>query len=818
MIKIKALHVEQFRGIRKFDLLINGDNVAIKGPNGSGKSGVIDAIEFGLTGNITRLTGMGTGGVNVKSHGPHVDSKDSPDKAKVTLELVLPSGTNFTLTRTVAAPAKPILSPQTDETKAAVAYISAHPEFSLSRREILKFVLTEAGKRAKEVQSLLKLDAIEKNRGVFQTASNAASRDEKTADSAFKQAQTGLLTHLKISDLTKELILKAVNERRTLLGLSTFNDLTADIKFSDGITSDPKDPKKSIPRTDSITRAAEIISLLDGSVPKNSEKIKLGIEAVEKLKSQPALLSSLSRQTLFVSGFPLVLDESCPLCDLTWEREKLLAHLKEKIAKNKEASELKTTIETAVSERVNAVLRSLSNAFDDFTKYATALDLTTEAKAILDAATDLRALEKNYNRTIEDLNSTEDLLRTPTKLIPKEILDIFKKLKGELEKLPDTSSEEAAKQYLVLADERIATYRKTKNEHDLNKKREAALGAILKHFTEVSEAKLTDLYNDVQADFAKYYRELNKEDENTFTAFLKQENGGLNFEVDFYGRGQFPPNAYHSEGHQDSMGLCLYFALTKRILGNSFSLCLLDDVLMSVDSSHRREVCKLLKEEFPNTQFVMTTHDDVWSKQLTLEGVVKGKNLLQFRKWSVDDGPAAWDLGEVWKEIESDIQNNKIPAASQSLRRYLEFLLTELAYKLRADLEARPTSSYDLGELMPAVSSKFKSLLSKAKKAANSWDQKEIVERLSAIDRTFGQKYAATNAEQWAVNAAVHYNEWANLQANDFKNVLKCFSELIDILKCGTCTGWLYATPAKGSPEALRCDCGQTSYNFKEKP
>jgi hypothetical protein len=33
--------------------------------------------------------------------------------------------------------------------------------------------------------------------------------------------------------------------------------------------------------------------------------------------------------------------------------------------------------------------------------------------------------------------------------------------------------------------------------------------------------------------------------------------GKLGFDVDSTDRG-FPPGAYHSEGHQDSMGLCLY--------------------------------------------------------------------------------------------------------------------------------------------------------------------------------------------------------------------------------------------------------------------
>ena len=45
---------------------------------------------------------------------------------------------------------------------------------------------------------------------------------------------------------------------------------------------------------------------------------------------------------------------------------------------------------------------------------------------------------------------------------------------------------------------------------------------------------------------------------------LTPSEGKLDFDVNFYERGLFPPAAFHSEGHQDSMGVCLYLALMKR--------------------------------------------------------------------------------------------------------------------------------------------------------------------------------------------------------------------------------------------------------------
>ena len=73
MIKLIEVYIEEFRGIKKLTLHPNGENFVIHGPNGSGKSGVVDAIDFGLTGDISRLAGKGTGSLSLKTHGPHVD-------------------------------------------------------------------------------------------------------------------------------------------------------------------------------------------------------------------------------------------------------------------------------------------------------------------------------------------------------------------------------------------------------------------------------------------------------------------------------------------------------------------------------------------------------------------------------------------------------------------------------------------------------------------------------------------------------------------------------------------------------------------------
>jgi DNA repair exonuclease SbcCD ATPase subunit len=166
VIKLETAHIEEVRGIRKLDIDFRKEKFAISGPNGSGKSGVIDAIEFGLTGQIGRLTGRGTKGLSVSEHGPHVDKTKFPDAAFVELQVFLTElGKSVTITRKVSSPKKPKIEPPGGDVKLALAEIADHPEITLSGREILRFILVEPTKRSEEIQNILKLDEIGQTRG-----------------------------------------------------------------------------------------------------------------------------------------------------------------------------------------------------------------------------------------------------------------------------------------------------------------------------------------------------------------------------------------------------------------------------------------------------------------------------------------------------------------------------------------------------------------------------------------------------------------------------------------------------------------------------
>ena len=353
---------------------------------------------------------------------------------------------------------------------------------------------------------------------------------------------------------------------------------------------------------------------------------------------------------------------------------------------------------------------------------------------------------------------------------------------------------------------------------ELKRKREAAaLGtAVYNSYCDAATDRLESLYADVEQDFVEYYRLVNQDDEDKFSAKFTPKNGKLDLLVDFYGRGQFPPAAYHSEGHQDGMGVCLYLALMKRVLGSDFQLAVLDDVVMSVDSQHRRQFCALLKRHFPNTQFVITTHDQVWAEQMKTEGLVSSKSSVSFRSWSVDAGPVVNEIAEVWVDVDGLLSKNDVPAAAHRLRRYLEFVAGEVADKLGARPAYHSDFRYDMGELLSAVIGRQGELLRKAKKAAESWSDKNAINTIDSILQERSDILQKAGGEQWVINRAVHYNDWAALSKQDFQPVVEAFKELLHQFRCDQCESWIGMSPKVG-PVDLRCSCGRINLNLKSK-
>lgn len=814
MIKLESVHIEELRGIRKLDIDFQQSTFAISGPNGSGKSGVIDAIEFGLTGQIGRLTGRGTKGLSIAEHGPHVDKVKFPDAAFVTLKLQLTDiGKSVTITRKVKSPGKPVIEPATDEVKSILTEIAEHPEVTLSRREILRFILVEPTKRSEEIQSILKLDDIGQTRSTLNSALNKLQNTQRAAEGAVITAREALQRHAQIATLRAEDLLEAVNRRRKVLELEAFEKLTSDTKLDSGIDAGTKTAasNKQSALSD-LSALSTAVAGLDGNAKQEAGAV---LTALAKLESDPALFSTLQRLSFIEKGLELVDSAECPLCDTTWvSAEQLREHLRGKVLKSKEAQQ----IQQSLLQNGAAVGRAAAQTTALLAAAQRACEGQGEAALVPSFSawkTDLDGFKTTLS-SVEGIAGAKERLTTGWPLVPATFAAELEAAIKKVTSKPDQTALVEAQTFLTTAQLRLGDYRESMRKMEAAKLATAAARKAYDTYCTVLEDELNGLYDEVQKDFSTFYRAVNEDDEGTFTAKLTPSEGSLGLDVNFFDRGLFPPAAYHSEGHQDGMGVCLYLALMKRLFGDRFTFALLDDVVMSVDADHRYQFCKLLKGQFPNTQFVITTHDRLWAEQMKSAGLVSGKTSLSFHSWTVDTGPLVESNREIWDDIAAALDKGKVEVAAASLRRHLEYVSRHRADQLAASLPFRADNNYELGDLLPSVLKRLKDLYGKAADAAQSFGNAEARDAASQQKSVLSTCNGAKSAEEWAVNKAVHYNEWANFGKKDFQPVVSAFKELLDCFRCKSCESWLHLSP-RSNPETLRCSCNKMSFNLKPK-
>lgn len=821
MIRIKTIHIKEFRGIRDLALDLGGTNFGICGSNGTGKSGVVDAIEFCLTGNVTRLSGQGQGELSVKGHAPHVDHRANPDKAKVAIAATVPSlGKEVTITRSVKNPRAVTIEPADPKIQKIIEELQSHPEFALSRREIAKYIVTPPAQRSTDVQTLLRLDHIGDLRKALVSYANKCKREADEAERVRARAESELKTALDVPTLDRKRVLEKANAQRSVLGLPALTELTPQTSFKESAPEESKDAKKpSVAKDVALADLAALSTAIHSGEPDDlKEHRESALVSLKKVKEDEKALSLARAHGFITTGLDLVTEDACPLCDKPWDADELRAHLKAKLLS---AEEIGTLLEKLgnVNDAIIGGIEARAAGIRKAAGYAETLDpivsraeLDAYAQALDAAITALKAFKDDHSQ----IEGAIAALEAKWWEAPEDAQTRLDETEKGVKALPDSSAKEKAVEFLAVLQDRYERLLAKSGTAKSMVVRNAAAKNVYDHYNSVSNTVLEGIYDAVAKEFTEFYKAIN-DDEGTFVGELKAEPAKLSFNVDFYGRGTFPPGAYHSEGHQDGMGLCLYLSLMKHTLGDKFTFAVLDDVLMSIDTGHRREVCRLLKTKFPNTQFVLTTHDRVWLQYMKTEGLIQNGQF--FGGWNIETGPRIWDDKDVWTEIQEALDKDDVPRAAALLRRYLEYISAVLADNLRAPVGYRSDASYDLGDLLTPTLSRWKCRLKKGIKSAEHWghgDAKASLEAKLAEAETLIQK---SSAEQWAINKSVHFNEWENFAKTEFKEVADAFKALLDHIRCQNqkCGGYPYLAPRKGASEQLRCSCGAVNVNLKTK-
>lgn len=256
---------------------------------------------------------------------------------------------------------------------------------------------------------------------------------------------------------------------------------------------------------------------------------------------------------------------------------------------------------------------------------------------------------------------------------------------------------------------------------------------------------------------------------------------------------------------------------SSKSLGPKFKYAVLDDVVMSVASNHRRRFAELLKTEFNSIQFIITTHDEVWAGQMKAIGLVKGASMARFHGWTVDAGPT-YGTGDAWAAIETDLDKGDVAGAAHKLRRALEASTSDIAEGIGGSVTYRNDGSYDLSVFLDSIKGRHSKLLDMAASSAQSWSNNQQVKTVEQLKQRRNAFIPEQNVESWLLNKLVHNNDWANGTEADFRPVLAAAEDFLSLFQCDNadCESWITVSGRAGAEESLRCACQTYNLNLKK--
>lgn len=194
-----------------------------------------------------------------------------------------------------------------------------------------------------------------------------------------------------------------------------------------------------------------------------------------------------------------------------------------------------------------------------------------------------------------------------------------------------------------------------------------------------------------------------------------KKRASIELEAKFAGK-DVPPQAYFSQSHLDTLGLCVFLALASRDRPAE-TILILDDVLGSVDEPHVERVVEMIYEV--STRFrhtILTTHYRPWRERFRW-GALKPGQLCQFIElgpWNVTNGmtyfaclPETERLRALLKDQPADVQ-----AISSKAGVILEYAADYLTQRYECAVPRRHGGVYTIGDLLPPIGKKLREALS----------------------------------------------------------------------------------------------------------
>ena len=739
-LKINNLYIKSFRGIRGLDLALDKKSLVLCGENGTGKSSIISAIEFLFTKEMRNLKGQGLNPKNNSLHHILDDKSDLLIEAKFTHRQHLK--------RTIDSTEK------SDDLWDYIEESFRYGSFFLNRRKLLDFVEASEGNRYNELANffgLQKLDDIEEVLRKTKSNLNAELGLEKEGLKEISQKFSNLYG-MDFEDSSA--ILNQVN---SVLRENSFEEVDLNTDFDEYKTNFKvlfADSKMNdlIEKINYKFESLEIPE--DGYVDLINKYNKYSLDA---LKSSNNLLTILKESKEYLKD-----KDICPICRNPIDKSILSSldnDIEELTGDFNQFDYWKSDLKT-FNDRLNILKNNLESINSNVHELN---ELSSSNKK------DEINLDSKFSILKEDIN----LLMSQLKQLSKfdiSIIDMdadnLKNIKLNLDSMENEFHEFANSLKIKKTDDNIelisssinlmALYQESFNK--INKLEEQLKFSEISYsrFTTLKKDFVKSLVSEIEKDVIKFYKFIHDDELKNPKLFVSKAKG-VKLKMDFYEKTGINPRSFSSEGHLDTLGICIFLAIAKRL--SKTPIMVLDDVITTVDMGHKDRIAMLLFEEFSDYQIIITTHNKLWYEQLKKmeneygSSISKRYEFAEIIDWSLIEGPMFTkyksDKQIIYHHLDSEYVD--LHAAANGARRYLEYVLYTFC-KVQG-IKLRLQNEYMLKDYLPAVE-----------------DEIYTKTKGTSLEDYYKRLFSDINAAKFSSNKLSHFDERNKLFSYDEVN------------------------------------------------
>lgn len=706
--RVKGIRIRAFRGIPYLEIPLEGKSLVIKGENGTGKSSIVEAIEFFFGGRVEHLEGMR--GVSLHKHGPHVlfGAND------VEVGLSFDPG-NVILQRTMKEPPVP------PQQLASIFDAAKGGTYILRRFQVLEFVESDPAERFVAIGNIMGVSVLDQTElNLMRVKDQLQGQVDlcKWQRSKLYEEINGILGE-KISSLDEAL--PAISRCAESLELPSIQSMDEIPKFARKVYAKLSRKTRKAPLA---TKLDQLVAIFDKPLLSDDAIARMGKYAseVNELVSEGAKKKVRDSEFLDL-GRNLLLDgstQTCPLCGQPIDQGQLLREIDERREKLVQLSK-----RASVARRESVVVWGELQEF--VSKLDSALGLVADIPGLSDLSKRLvkeTAFFKEYQDMLIASKEFGSQLGNGEFLDHHEIVastasGIARTAEALLEKIELSKEEnEILTFFQAIGAFRTKVGEISKVEANLALTvRQAELSGLLYNaFSESKKARVQETYDTIEDDIQEFYSRLHPR-ENPRTIKLRVEPGrraSTKIAMNSFNLTEEDPRALESEGHLDSLGICIFLAFVKAF-SSECPLMILDDVVTTIDASHRQRLAELLLEEFAEKQLVVSTHDEMWYDQFTaLERAYRVENSflnLEITGWDLESGPKIRKYRPRWEGIQERIAAGDKRSAGNESRQYLEWVLMRGCVELRVPVALQVPPHYEVSDLMSPLRARVSMLL-----------------------------------------------------------------------------------------------------------